>query len=56
MRSAKTTCREPKAKRAKGWEQEERGPFPQQATGSTKPVVMFISSLTPWIPAYLNGK
>lgn len=56
MRSAKTTRSEPKAKRAEGWKQEEKGSFPQQATGSMKPVVMFISSLTPWIPAYLNGK
>ena len=53
MTRAKTTGSEAKAK---GEEQEEKGSFPQQATGSTKLVVMFISSLAPWIPAYLNGK
>lgn len=50
MRSVKTTCSEPKAMGAKGSEQGERRPFPQQATGSTKPVVMFASSLDSCLP------
>lgn len=50
MRSVKTTCSEPKAMGAKGSEQGARRPFPQQATGSTKPVVMFASSLDSCLP------